>query len=188
MNLEPASVINTITRFAAPHVIDKAKRNETLIKILKNLKIDQAHPPDDFYGVYAYALVEYALDEEATKPESVLNLFREKEIRDAFWKAYNGNPSDFINDAENFLDWNKLGDDIRESQINIRPEIEKFYQQFISVAKRTRKPGDILLDPNFRPLGQQSPYPDEFKSLIEEKIRLFYGREFVFNTFNKFCS
>ena len=187
MNLEPASVINTITRFAAPHLIDKAKRNETVIKILKNLKIDPAHPPDDFYGVYAYALVEYALEEEDTKPEPVLNLFREKEIREAFWKAFNENPSLFLNDTENFLDWNKLGDDIREAQINIRPEIEKFYKQFISVAKRTRKPSDVLLDSSFRTLVQQSSYPDQFKSLIEEKIRLFYGREFVFNTFKKFC-
>ncbi len=187
MNLEPASVINTITSFAAPHVIDKAKRNETVIKILKNLKIDPAHPPEDFYGVYAYALVEYALEEENVKTEPVLNFFREKEIRDAFWKAFNENPSDFINNAENFLDWNKLGDDTREAQINIRPEIDKFYKQFVSVAKRTRKPGDVFLDPNFRKLPQQSPYPDEFKSLIEEKIRLFYGREFVFNTFKKFC-
>lgn len=112
MNLEPATVINTITRFAAPHVIDKAKRNETVIKILKNLKIDPAHPPEDFYGVYAYALVEYALEEQGTKPEPVLNFFREKQIRDAFWKAFNENPSDFINNAETFLDWNALGDDI----------------------------------------------------------------------------
>ncbi|MEO1430528.1 MAG: NACHT domain-containing protein [Cyanobacteria bacterium J06633_8] len=187
MNLEPASVINTITRFAAPHVIDKAQRNETVIKILKHLKMDPAHPPEDLSGVYAYALVEYALEEEGTKPEPVLNLFREKQIRDAFWKAFNENPSDFINDAEDFLDWNKLGDDIREAQINIRPEIEKFYQQFISVANRTRKPSEVIKDANFRKLPQKSPYPDEFKSLIEEKIRLFYGREFVFNAFNKFC-
>ncbi|MEM1394015.1 MAG: AAA family ATPase [Cyanobacteria bacterium P01_H01_bin.150] len=187
MNLEPATVINTITRFAAPHVIDKAKRNKALIKILKNLKIDPAHPPEDFYGVYAYALVEYALEEQGTKPEPVLNFFREKQIRDAFWKAFNENPSDFINDAENFLDWNKLGDDIREAQINIRPEIEKFYQQFISVANRTRKPTEVIKDVNFRKLPQKSPYPDEFKPLIEEKIRLFHGRKFVFNAFNKFC-
>ncbi|MBV6625302.1 MAG: NACHT domain protein [Rivularia sp. (in: Bacteria)] len=187
MNLEPTSVINTITRLAAPHVIDKAKRNETVIKILKNLKIDPAHPPDDFYGIYAYALVEYALDEQSPKSEPILNFFREKEIRDAFWKAFNENPSVFINDAENFLDWNKLGDDIREAQVNIRPEINKFYKQFISVTKRTRKPIEVIKEPNFRKPPQQSPYPDEFKSLVEEKIRLFHGRKFVFNAFNKFC-
>ena len=187
MNLEPANVISAITRFAAPHIIDKAKRNETVVKILKNLKIDPAHPPEDFPGVYACALVEYALEEQGTKPEPVLNFFREKQIRDAFWKAFNENPSDFINDAENFLDWNKLGDDIREAQINIRPEIDKFYKQFISVAKRTRKPSEVIQDSNFRKLPQLSSYPDEFKPLIEEKIRLFHGRKFVFNAFNKFC-
>ena len=80
-----------------------------------------------------------------------------------------------------------MGDDIREAQINIRPEIEKFYQQFISVANRTRKPSEVIKDVSFRKLPQKSPYPDEFKPLIEEKIRLFHGREFVFNAFNQFC-
>ena len=189
MNLEPVNVISTITRFAAPHIIDKAQRNETVIKILKTLKIDPAHPPEDFHGVYAYALVEYAIDKKGvSKPEPILNFFREKEIQSTFWKAFNENPSDFINDAESFLDWNKLGDDIHEEKINIRPEIEKFYNQFVSVAKRTRNPSDVLQDPNHRKLTEKSPYPDQFKSLIEEKIKSFHGREFVFNAFKKFCS
>ncbi|MEO1378263.1 MAG: NACHT domain-containing protein [Cyanobacteria bacterium J06635_10] len=188
INLEPVNVINTITRFAAPHIINKAQRNETVIKILKNLNIDPAHPPEDFHGVYAYALVEYAIDKKGvSKPELILNFFREKEIQSTFWKAFNDNPSDFINDAKDFLDWNSLGDDIGESEIDIRPEIETFYQQFVSVAKRTRKPNDVLQDPNFRKLPQLLPYPDEFKSLIEEKIKSFHGRIFVFNAFNQFC-
>mgnify|MGYP001795881830 CR=1 FL=1 len=77
MNIEPTNVINTITRFAAPHVIDKAKRNGTVIKILKHLKIDPAHPPEDFYGVYAYALVEYALEEQGKNPNQ-FSIFSEK--------------------------------------------------------------------------------------------------------------
>ncbi|KST65948.1 hypothetical protein BC008_23430 [Mastigocoleus testarum BC008] len=32
-----------------------------------------------------------------------------------------------------------------------------------------------------------TPYPDEFKATIEEKIKSFCGREFVFNAFEEFC-
>ena len=188
MSLEPGNVIAKITSLAAPHVIKQAQRNETVIKIFKSLEIDPAHPPEDFNGVYAYALVEYAIDEKGLpKPEPILNFFREKEIKTAFWKAFNDNPSDFINNAESFLDWNILGDEIRAAQINIRPEIEKFYRQFVSVAKRTRKPSEVIGDQNFQKLPEQSPYPDEFKSLIEEKIKSFCGRKFVFSAFQEFC-
>ncbi len=33
-----------------------------------------------------------------------------------------------------------------------------------------------------------SPYPEEFKSLIERKVKLFCGRQFVFDSFNRFCT
>ncbi|MEG4633518.1 NACHT domain-containing protein [Microcoleus sp. AR_TQ3_B6] len=51
---------------------------------------------------------------------------------------------------------------------------EKYYQQ--------PEPVVATPDPN------SSPYPEEFRSLIEEKIRRFCGREFVFNTFQQFIT
>ena len=38
------------------------------------------------------------------------------------------------------------------------------------------------------PASNSSPYPEEFRSLIEEKIRTFCGREFVFETFGQFIT
>ena len=37
-----------------------------------------------------------------------------------------------------------------------------------------------------QPPGNLPPYPDEFKSLIQEKIAKFCGRQFVFNAFKEF--
>lgn len=182
MNLEPVKVINEIARFAAPKIINQAQRNETVIKILKTLNLDPAHPPKDFDGVYNYALVEYAV----YKPAPILDFFREKEIKISFWKAFNNNPSAFLEDAEYFLKWNTIGDEIREQNINIRPEIEEFYKVFVNISKRTRTPAEALNDPNFKLLPDQNPYPDEFKSLIEEKIKSFCGRQFVFDAFVNF--
>ena len=38
------------------------------------------------------------------------------------------------------------------------------------------------------PASDSSPYPEEFRSLIEEKIRTFCGRRFVFDTFQEFIT
>ena len=39
-----------------------------------------------------------------------------------------------------------------------------------------------------QPVSDSSPYPEEFRSLIEEKIRTFCGRRFVFDTFQEFIN
>jgi hypothetical protein len=175
------NAIKTIAPAASP-IIHQAQRNETIIKVKKKLGLDPAQPPKDVDGVYAYALVEYGVD----KPESILNFFREKEIKTAFWKAFNENPSGFVTDAENFLDWNILGDEIREAKINLLPEFQEFYKVFVSVAKRTRNPAEVIADSKFKALPEKSSYADEFKALIEEKVKTFCGRQFVFDEFNSF--
>lgn len=38
------------------------------------------------------------------------------------------------------------------------------------------------------PVSDSSPYPEEFRSLIEEKIRTFCGRRFVFDAFQEFIT
>ncbi|GAB1537952.1 hypothetical protein NUACC21_06070 [Scytonema sp. NUACC21] len=182
MSFELEKVINTILPFASRKVIDIAQRQENVIKILEKLKLDPHQIPSDFEGVYVYALVEYGVG----KSEAILNFWREKEIKSKFWQAFNDNPANFINDAENFIDWNILGDKIRVENLDIRAEITEFYQVFCNVAKRSRKPGEIVIDPKFQNLTEQLPYPDEFKSLIEEKLKSFCGRQFVFAEFQKF--
>ena len=39
-----------------------------------------------------------------------------------------------------------------------------------------------------QPVPDSSPYPEEFRSLIEEKIRTFCGRRFVFDAFQQFIT
>ena len=39
-----------------------------------------------------------------------------------------------------------------------------------------------------QPVPDSSPYPEEFRSLIEEKIRTFCGRQFVFDAFQQFIT
>ena len=192
MNID--SVISAIAKIApatATLAIKQAQRNETVIKnILIELRLDPIQPPNDTISVYVYALIEYGV----YKPEPLLKLFREKEIQKAFWKDFNADhPLIFTPEIEHFLDWNILGDEIRELEnINPRQEFEEFYQVFVSVAKRTRTPAEVLRDRDLRdlnnPENQKYDYPPEFKSLIEEKIKSFCGRGFVFAKFENFIN
>ncbi len=175
------SVVNVLKGLAKPAtalVINQAQRNESVVKVLKEFKLDPTQPPKDVDGVYVYSLIEYGVG----KDEAILKIFREKEIKNAFWSAYTANnPLGFCKHVEYFLEWNVLGDEIRELKIDIRSELEEFGESFIQVAKRSTSK-------EFEPFPEwnMDEYPGEFKSLIKEKIRAFCGRKFVFDQFKQF--
>ncbi|NEO52743.1 MAG: ATP-binding protein [Okeania sp. SIO3B5] len=171
------TIINA-AKSAVPQAIDAAQRNELVVNTLKKLKLDPTQPPKDVDGVYVYALVEYGVG----KDEPILKLLREKEIRKAFWSAYAANsPISFWNKADDFIQSYALGDEIKESEIDVKSELEEFGRVFIDVAKRSKS-----LEFWPYPEWNFDEYPPEFKSLIEEKIKAFCGREFVFKEFENF--
>ncbi|MBR8834899.1 MAG: hypothetical protein DSM106950_12900 [Stigonema ocellatum SAG 48.90 = DSM 106950] len=76
---------------------------------------------------------------------------------------------------------------------DIQPYLEEFWQVFTDVAGRTRTPAEVVRDRPIEPNPQtkqlnpnSSTYPAEFESLIQEKLRQFCGRKFVFAAFEKF--
>ncbi|MDB9488323.1 NACHT domain protein [Dolichospermum circinale CS-537/01] len=192
------SVISAIVKIApatATLAIKQTQRSETVIKILQELKLDPIQPPKDFDGVYKYALVHYGVN----KPEPVLKLFREKEIQGFFWDNFNSDhPSTLPKKVEDFLNWNTLGDKIRElKDIDIVKEFAEFSEVFVRVARRTMNPGQVVflkkLEQLIESLKEKPnimvyPYPPEFQSLITEKIKSFCGRKFVFDAFENFIN
>ncbi|MEM8970307.1 MAG: hypothetical protein AAGE93_28080, partial [Bacteroidota bacterium] len=69
-------LLKAISGIAKPLIKEKVQRNETVIKLLQQFKIDPEHPPRDFSGVYTYTLIEYGVG----KPQPILELFRQQEI------------------------------------------------------------------------------------------------------------
>ncbi|WP_321162452.1 hypothetical protein [Nostoc sp. KVJ3] len=175
-------VVNALKSIAKPVgslVINQVQRNETVVRTLKQFNFDPVQPPKDVDGVYVYSLIEYGVG----KPEVILNLFREREIKNAFWSAYtSNNPLGFYKEVEKFLQGKDLAYDIRLLRIEVRSQLEEFGEIFIQVAKRSKSK-------EFEPFPQWNldEYPAEFKSLIREKIRSFCGRKFVFEAFKQFC-
>lgn len=146
------NLIQTITGVASPLLKDKVQRNETVIKILQKFNLAPEHPPSDFSGIYAYALVEYGVG----KPLPFLELFRHEEIKQAFRRAFdNNNPSILLSEIYNFLDTYAFYNDIRDLGIDSRREIAAFYLVFCKVAKTSRTPSDVLLSQQITTLQQQ---------------------------------
>lgn len=136
-------VFNAITSIANPLIKEKILRSETVIKLLQQFNLDPEHPPADFSGVYAYALVEYGVG----KPKPLLELFRQQAIKQAFRTALDhNNPSILLSEVDAFLDTYTLGDEISSLELDVRREVAEFATVFIEVAKRTRTPSDVLLN------------------------------------------
>lgn len=131
-------LLNAINGIASPVIKEKIQRNETVIKLLKEFNLDPEHPQADFSDIYAYALVEYSVNNLDKKP--FLKLFRHEEIKLAFRKAFDhNNPSILLAEVDGFLAAYALGDEIRELRIDTRREIAVFYMVFSAVAKRCQR-------------------------------------------------
>ncbi len=128
---------------AATPIKNKLERNETVIKLLEKLGLDPEHPPADFSGVYAYTLVKYGVG----KPQQILELFRQEDIKRAFRDAFEQN--DFLillKKGQEFIDGYALGDEIKELRVELFPEFAAFGMVFINVANSTRTPSEVLRD------------------------------------------
>jgi predicted NACHT family NTPase len=135
-------IIETVAGIASPIVKDNVQRNQVVIKLLKQFNLEPDHPPADFRGVYAYALVEYGI----AKPKPFLQLFEQETIKRAFRKAFDhNNPSILLSEIDDFVEAYALGDEVKSLGIDIKREVVAFYIVFAEVAKRTRNPADTLM-------------------------------------------
>ena len=143
--------VTTIASPAAPLIKNKLERNEIVIKLLKRFNLDPEHPSDYFSGAYAYTLIEYGVG----KPKPILELFRQEEIKKIFRQAFDEDKfSIFLKEAENFLDWNILGDEIRQLGLNPRQDFTAFAAVFIEIVKRSRTPKEVFTNHQIGKLQQ----------------------------------
>ncbi|MGP1383717.1 MAG: NACHT domain-containing protein [Thainema sp.] len=153
--VEPSQVIQVVLRVAATAAAMGKKtleRKPLVIKALKKLGLDPEHPPAEFGAVYAYALVEYALVEEETKPEELLELFAEPEIKETFRQAFDRWDGTLLQgELEQRLDWQEFGNEwnfvgnaIREQNVDVQREVAVFFAVFLDVVRRSQTPKEQL--------------------------------------------
>jgi predicted NACHT family NTPase len=122
---------------------EKAKRLESVIKLLQRFNLDPTNPPTDFDGVYIYTLVEYGVG----RPEPILNFFRYKFVKEAFEQAfYKNDPSILDKEAEGIIQWNEETGKLGRIDYDPRREFAAFSAVFHELVDRTRTPAEVKRD------------------------------------------
>ena len=128
-------------------VKDKLQRSEHVIRVLRQVGLDPEHPPEDFEGIYAYAIVEYGIG----KPVVCLEIFRAKEIREAFRQCFDGNdPQGWVSGGAVYLRQEGLDERLRAEECEGERELVEFAAAFLKMAKRSQTPKETLVQHQLR--------------------------------------
>jgi len=135
--------VEEILKKSAGKTWKSATRNDKILKVLGDVGLKSGTPDQKFESVYAYTLVEYGIE----KPQPVLNFFRHEDIRKAFQMAFEKNQHSILNqEAEHLIQWNRIGDELREQDIDPRREFAGFTLVFNQMVDRTRTPAAARLE------------------------------------------
>ena len=142
-------IIGAVANFASSPLRYQLERKEIVIRLLKDANLSPDNIPPDFKAVYKHTLVEYSAtklkDSSIERPEILAKFFRQEDIVQAFHKAfYQNDQTILLEEGEDFLEWNILGDLIRETKINIEQEIASFKSIFMRVSHSTGNPFDVI--------------------------------------------
>lgn len=128
------AAVGAIARMGVAQAASKAKRNETVVKILKRLSLD-AGLPNDFEGLYVYALVEYGVD----RPPDLVSFFSDDALRDAYKASWES--GDYARLERAALDRFELYEEqgrLRVIDLDPRREIPMFQRMFEELVAKTR--------------------------------------------------
>jgi WD40 repeat protein len=135
-------IIDALIGEAVGEGLKKIQSSAIRLQLLNKFGLKPDTPPNDFDGVYVYTLIEYGVG----KPKAILQLFKEKEIKEEFQKAFSQNKSFNIQTLDGFIQSSDIGDKIKDQNIDYRRELAEFARLFVEIAKRSRTATEILQD------------------------------------------
>lgn len=122
-------------------VKEKLQRNEHVVRVLKQVGLDPDHPPEDFEGIYAYAIVEYGVG----KPVVCLEIFRSQEIRSGFRRCFDTNdPQGWLMQGRTYVLQEGLEERVRSAGCEVQRELLEFADAFIRMARRSQTPKETI--------------------------------------------
>ncbi|MCP4368256.1 MAG: hypothetical protein GY797_09145 [Deltaproteobacteria bacterium] len=175
------SVIFEMVKGAGTAGWKEAKHSSKVLEILNAVGIKPEKPEPNFDSVYAHTLVAYGVDQ----PEEVLKFFNRKEIKKAFGESFrNSDISLLESEAETFIEWNEIGDELCDSGVELRLEFARFTLVFNEMVGRTRTPVETIdghkLDEIVRLIkeGSLDGVRERFsKELLPDYLRSVVGRK-----------
>ena len=148
---------------------DVIRRDERIIYLKQQLGLTDLESLNAFKDVYAYALVEYAFDDDGRrKPRELISLFKTKEVRNLFESAYrDNNPKLWLEKGQAIAQYKLDG---KLPGINPKQELGIFAAVFLNVLKRTQSPKEVRLETKVSNLQQQMLRQSEMQQLTLEAI------------------
>ncbi len=135
------SVIFEIAKGAGTAGWKEAKYSSKVLKILNAVGLKPKKPEPNFDSVYAHALVAYGVDQS----KEILDFFNRNEIKKAFEESFRTNDISLLeSEAETFVEWNEIGDELRNSGVKLRLEFARFTLVFNEMVGRTRTPVEMI--------------------------------------------
>jgi hypothetical protein len=136
-----STAIALIGKVAAPAISTKAKRTETVGRILSKLGLQPGTPPADFEGLYIYALVEYGIG----KNRKLLGFLRDVNLRAAFRRTFETGDATHLN-AESqtlFEIWEERAE-FEGFDYDPRQEVLGFITTFSNCLMRSRTGSEVI--------------------------------------------
>ncbi|WP_305784170.1 NACHT domain-containing protein [Symbioplanes lichenis] len=140
--VETGTLVKLLAVGARP-AAERLKRRESVVAVLRRLKLAPEQPPGDFDGVYTYAIVEFCYG----KPEPVVRLFRYEYVRAAFRKAFeSGDEAHLRREVDEILRWNDETGELGRIDYNLALELTGFRVVFEELVDRTRSAAQTRLE------------------------------------------
>ena len=117
-------------------------RKDKVLRILQSVGL-RGEPKPDFDSVYAHTLVQYGIEQ----PRLILDFFSHEDIQKAFKESFDKNdPAILHNEASALIEWNTIGDKLRNKRLDPRLEFARFTLVFNEVLDRTRTSVEVRRD------------------------------------------
>ena len=135
-------IILEIGKGTAKKAWNSMTRKDKVLKILQSVSL-KGEPKPDFDSVYAHTLVQYGIEQ----PRLILDFFSHEDIQKAFKESFDkDDPSILHNEASALIEWNTIGDKLRNKRLDPRLEFARFTLVFNEVLDRTLTPAEVRRD------------------------------------------
>lgn len=137
--LDTTSLITKVMGIVAAPAFKALERQHRVIKLRRALDMGAEVPSPSFESVFAFAMLEYVAD----APESGVELFQDRYIQEELRKAFARNElQPFLSKLDHFVNWNKIGDSLRNGGHDYKKEFERFFSFFRDCANLSRTPAE----------------------------------------------
>ncbi|MFD3942944.1 NACHT domain-containing protein [Streptomyces sp. NPDC058579] len=141
-----------VGKATAKPLADAAMRKEAVIRALKAVRLDPKTPPQDFFSLYAYTLIEYCVG----RSPSVTAFFRDAYVRDAFHSSFSsGNWSRLRDEAAEAVARNRETIEFGHLDHGFEEHVDGFLAAFQALVDRSRAPHETRVEQKVDALLEQ---------------------------------